>query len=86
MLSPADRERLELLSAVLVAAERRTELVDVVGQAATADEARRRVQETFGVSEVTATHLLALEVRRFAGDAVERVRAEQLLLLQQDQA
>ena len=82
-LTPAERERFDLTSAVLLAVERRAELLDLVAESPSADEARQRIREVFSVSEAAATHVMALEVRRFARDAVERVRAEHAALLRE---
>ena len=68
--------RLELLDALLVALDRRDEMLRIAGDAADAAEAGRRIEEAFGLNEAQATAVLDLQVRRFSASERERVRGE----------
>jgi DNA gyrase/topoisomerase IV subunit A len=60
------RHRLEFLDAMLAAIERRTEVVDLIAESETADEARASLRALLGISELAATAIIDLQLRRFA--------------------
>lgn len=62
----ADRQRLEILEAILAALERHHEVSDVVASSETASEARARLRELLGISQVAATEILNMQWRRLA--------------------
>lgn len=83
--SDALRQRIEILSAVLAAIDRRAEVWALVGTSSTADEARANLEDLLGISSVAARAVLDLQVRRFAVQEVSRIR-EELEQLQQQTA
>jgi DNA gyrase subunit A len=58
--------RLEILEAVIMAVDNRRRLFDVIGAAASADQARQNLMAEFGMNEIQATAVLDLQARRFA--------------------
>jgi DNA gyrase subunit A len=70
------RSRHEILAAVLAAGQHRAEVLNIVAASATADAARLALSDVLGVSEVAATAVLDMQVRRFAVQELDRVFEE----------
>ena len=67
----------EIVAAYLVAIERSEELLQLCADAMGDDNAlRSAVIDTFGVSEIAADAVIAMQVRRFTPAAMDRLRAE----------
>ena len=60
------RHRLEFLDAMLAAFERRVEVMDLIAESESADEARAPLRALLGISELAATAIIDLQIRRFA--------------------
>jgi ATP-dependent Clp protease ATP-binding subunit ClpA len=78
---PADsterrRRRIEMLDAVLAAADRREEVARVVGEAADEGAAAGALESLLGVSRRQADAVLATRLTRWTRDQVESLRAE----------
>jgi DNA gyrase subunit A len=58
--------RLEFLDAMLAAIERRAEVMDLIAESESADEARASLRALLGISELAATAIIDLQLRRFA--------------------
>jgi DNA gyrase/topoisomerase IV subunit A len=76
-----DREnelaRREILVAYLEVLDRVGELVDIcLAVEGDAQQLRRAVQEAFGVSQIAADAVLALQVRRFTPDERQKIKDE----------
>lgn len=71
-------QRLAVLDAVLLAAERRGEVLDAIAGARDRANARRLVAELLGVSEDTAAAEAVVELRlhRFSQSGIAEVQAE----------
>ncbi|MGQ0845394.1 MAG: hypothetical protein ACT4QF_14805 [Sporichthyaceae bacterium] len=69
--------RLEIVDAVVWAAEHGHELLDVVGVSETVDDARRALMRSYGFNELTATAILDTQVRRWSRRETQRLRDEQ---------
>ena len=63
-------DRLEILSAIDSAVERREEVLAVIDESSTVDDARARIIDLLSVQEVGADAVLAMQLRRLV--AVER--------------
>jgi hypothetical protein len=70
------RRRLVLLDAYELAAKRRADVMDAVGNARDCDEARRSLASLLGVTEEAASLVLRMPLSRFSRRDVERDRAE----------
>jgi len=65
-LDDATALRLEILDAMIVALENRRRIFDIIGAAASADQARQDLMVDFDMNEIQATAVLDLQARRFA--------------------
>ena len=72
----AARERLEILDALVTAADRRGEVLTAIAGAESTDGARAAVAELLGVTDTPATAVLDLQLRRFSREGMQRLRAE----------
>ncbi len=72
----AARQRLEILDATTAALERRVEVLELIASSPSADDARQRVAQLLGVSELGATAVLDLQWRRFAQLERNRIAEE----------
>jgi DNA gyrase/topoisomerase IV subunit A len=68
--------RLSVLDAYLLAAERRTEVMDAAAEARDADKARRSIAQLLDITENAADAILELRVGRFTRSEVAHIRAE----------
>lgn len=68
--------RLEILDAYAIAMDRRTELMAIIADAASDDDALTAVERDFGFTAVQAYAVLDLQLRRFATVQRDRVLAE----------
>ena len=68
--------RLAVLDAYLLAAERRSEVMDAVAEAHDPDEARRSVAHLLGITEDAASGVLDLRLVRFSKSEVALHRSE----------
>jgi hypothetical protein len=71
-------QRLSVLDAVLLAAERRGEVLDAIAEARDQADARRSVAELLGVSENTpaAQAVVELRLHSFSQSALAQVQSE----------
>lgn len=67
------RARLEILDALVIAVDRRVELMAIVASSPDANEARTELMATLGLSQIQATAVLDLQVRRFATTERQRI-------------
>jgi DNA gyrase/topoisomerase IV subunit A len=70
------RSRLEVLDAILIALERRSEVIDVVAESESADEAKASLRVLLGISDLSATANLDLQIRRLAKRERARILEE----------
>jgi DNA gyrase subunit A len=70
------RDRLEFLDAILAAIERRAEVIDLIAESESAGEARASLRALLGISELAATAIIDLQLRRFAKLERSRILAE----------
>lgn len=80
-LTDADEQRLQLLSATLIAFDNRNAVLEAIAGSDTADAGRRALEEKFDLTEAQATHVMSIPLYRFSGDALSRVQAEHRALL-----
>ena len=59
-------QRLEILDALVIAVDRRAELMRTVAEAPRTEEARREASEVLGLNETQAVAVLDLKIWRFA--------------------
>jgi len=69
-------QRLGVLEAVIIAIDRRDELMQILATAVTVDEACRELGTSFGLNDAQAHAVLDLQVRRFAGQERQRIIEE----------
>ena len=70
------RQRLEILDAFSAAIERRTEVFDGIADSSSLEDARRRVADLLGISDVGAVAVLDLQARRFTRQDQQRIAEE----------
>jgi DNA gyrase subunit A len=68
------RNRAHILAGLLIALAHLDEVIETIRQSANADIARQRLMERFGLSEIQATAILDMQLRRLA--ALERQKIE----------
>jgi len=68
--------RRDIVRAYLLALDHTPELLAVCAASSGEEDARRRLRELFGISDVQANAILRLQVLRFMPDQIERVRSE----------
>lgn len=69
-------QRVEIMSAVVAAIERRADVVEAISNSATQQDALVAVQTLLGVSHYGALAILELTLRRFTEDTRARVAAD----------
>ncbi len=69
-------ERLAILDAIVTALDRRAEMMEIVGAAEDADEARNQLRTAFDLTETEATAVLDLQIRRFATRERQQISRE----------
>ena len=65
-LDEPTKQRIEILSALIVAIDNRVRLFDMIAAAPSANEARERLMKAFDFNEAQAVAVLDLQARRFA--------------------
>ena len=69
-------ERLEILDALVIALDRRDELMQIVASAQDAEQAQDRLRSAFSLNQVQAVAVMDLQVRRFGTEQRDRIRKE----------
>lgn len=69
-------DRLEILDAIMLALERREQMWSIVEAAPDADRARGDLMAALGLTEVQATAVMDLQVRRFSARERSRIAEE----------
>jgi DNA gyrase subunit A len=69
-------ERMHILRGLLIALDHLDEVITLIRQAPSADEARTQLMGRYGLSEIQATAILDMMLRRLAGLEREKIRAE----------
>ncbi|MEV6410841.1 DNA gyrase subunit A [Kribbella sp. NPDC051718] len=75
-LEPAE-QRVRIFEAILLAVDRRTELLDLVASSTSLDESLQAVSREFDLDDIQAQAVLDLQVRRFATN--ERAKIVEIL-------
>lgn len=69
-------ERFGLLDAIVTALDRRAEVLEVISASEDANTARRGLIQVLAVTEMGASAILELQMRRYTRAKTRRVRAE----------
>lgn len=72
----AERQRLKALDAMVLAMERRREVLDLIEHSTTADAAQKGLTELLGVESTSAMAILDLQARRFTQRERQRIVEE----------